>query len=499
MASQFSARTLAEIFRDIYLGERTGYLVLSREDLEKRVHFERGMVLYAESPLEEESLGPRLVRDGTISPGAAAEAAEHIDDDSSAPELGRVLLQRELIGRSTLVSAVRSMVEDIVESVFAWEVGSGRFVETELPDTVFETDVLVTFDIILRGIFRMAGFEPIYEAMRGLDNRLRVRESTPLPLQQLTLSPAHGFILSRVDGNSSLTEVLSILPPGEEEVASRFIFGLLVLGLLEYDPTLSTGPFKVADILKDYEERQALESAQEQMIQEVCVRIRDQNPHEVLGVPPSADGRRVEAAYAQLKEQFKRESVLPRVRERLRTELTLIESRLIEAYLTLTSPTRARASLTGKFSEAAADDVAVSDLNVRVEIDRAKSKLALDEALRNADRFFAKARKFMRDGDFHNAIQYTRLAIAQNPSDARYYFALADCLARNPEARWQRMAEENLAKATELDPWNAEIWMSLGRLYKRQGLRLRAKKQFEEALKLVPNNPDVLKELKSVS
>ena len=105
----------------------------------------------------------------------------------------------------------------------------------------------------------------------------------------------------------------------------------------------------------------------------------------------------------------------------------------------------------------------------------------------------------MLEGDFHNAIQYGKLAISYNAQDARFYFLIADCQSRNPEARWQRMAEENLAKATELDPWNAEIWMSLGRLYKRQGLRLRAKKQFEEALKLVPNNPDVLKELKSVS
>ena len=73
-----------------------------------------------------------------------------------------------------------------------------------------------------------------------------------------------------------------------------------------------------------------------------------------------------------------------------------------------------------------------------------------------------------------------------------------EALGRNPEARWQRMAEENYSKATQLDPWNVEYWISLGRLYKRQGLKLRARKQFEEALKLVPNSPDVLRELKGV-
>ena len=60
------------------------------------------------------------------------------------------------------------------------------------------------------------------------------------------------------------------------------------------------------------------------------------------------------------------------------------------------------------------------------------------------------------------------------------------------------MAEESFAKATQLDPWNVDYWMSLGHLYKRQGLKLRARKQFEEALKLVPNSPEVLRELKAL-
>ncbi len=499
MQARFSARTLAEIFRDLYLGERSGVLVLSRDDEQKRVHFDRGMILFAESPLEDESLGSCLIRTGTISAGALAEAREHLNGSDSTPDLARVLLHRELIGRTTLNSAVRSMVDGIVESVFGWEGGSGRFSDAQPPDTVFETDILMTVNVILRGIFCMAGFEPICEAMQGLDNRLRIRRQAPLPLERLTLSPSHGFILSRVDGNSTLNDVISILPPGEEETAARFVFGLLVLGLLEYEPVLSNGAFKVADILKDHEDRQALESMQEQAIRQAAGPLRGRNPYEVLGIARTVNVGEIELAYSGMKEQFSRDRILPRVREKFRTELTLIESRLIEAYLTLTKPDRRTPPSPGASNENADGDVTVQDLNVRVEIDRAKSKVAMDEAHDVADRYFSKARKFMREGDFHNAIQYARLAITKNPSDARYYFMLADCLSRNPEARWQRMAEENYTKATELDPWNAEYWMSLGRLYKKQGLRLRARKQFEEALKLVPNHPEVLTELKSVT
>ncbi len=57
------------------------------------------------------------------------------------------------------------------------------------------------------------------------------------------------------------------------------------------------------------------------------------------------------------------------------------------------------------------------------------------------------------------------------------------------------MAEENYLRATQLDPWNPEYWMRLGRLYKRRGMSLRARRNFEEALKLVPNKPEIIAEI----
>jgi Flp pilus assembly protein TadD len=123
----------------------------------------------------------------------------------------------------------------------------------------------------------------------------------------------------------------------------------------------------------------------------------------------------------------------------------------------------------------------------------------LEEASRVAESYYAQARKAVREGDYHGAIQYGKLAVSYNPQDARYYFMLADCQARNPESRWQRQAEQNYAKATELDPWNVDYWMSLGRFYKRRGMTIRARKQFEAALKLSPSHREAVEELESMS
>ena len=74
MQSHFSSQSLAEIFRDLYLSERTGTLVLSQDSLESRICFDRGLIQYAESSAPGRDLGQMLIEQGVISPGAVAEA-----------------------------------------------------------------------------------------------------------------------------------------------------------------------------------------------------------------------------------------------------------------------------------------------------------------------------------------------------------------------------------------------------------------------------------------
>jgi len=494
MQAPFSSQTLAEIFRDLYLGERSGALILTREDGERRIYFERGLIHYADSSEERETLGDWLVEEGKISKGALKEA--QIEQDRGGA-LGRALLNRGLIDKETLRRAIDHIVEAAVRAVFRWEGGIARFSDEERISELGDPDVLRTFELILHGILDMSEFDSIGDAMLGLDNRLRLRRPSPVPLERMTLSPAHGFILSRVDGTTAVKDILSILPDAEGNEASRFLFGLLVMGVLEYDPPLGEGPFRVANILRDHADRRALERMQEQTIRQVYLQIRTQNPYEVLGVTASASREAIERAYEQAKGLFSRDRLLPKVRDEFRSELAVIESRLIEAYLRLTQAEQPRAIGMG-YAAPPAEDVGAEDLLVRVEMDKTKSKLELERAAQVAENYYSKARRAMREGDYHNAIQYGKLAISYNEGDARFYFMLADCQVRNPGARWQHQAEQNYTKAADLDPWNADYRLSLGRFYKKRGLKLRARRQFEEVLKLVPEHKLASEELASL-
>src|SRR5262245_27594337 len=187
MQSSFSSQTLAEIFRDLYVGERSGVLSLSRGAIEKRIYFDRGMILFAESGADDEDLGRRLVNEGKISPGALAEARRNI---SEPKDLAQALVNRGLIGKETLSHTVRYIVEHVVQSVFEWDGGTARFSEGWLLQEIFESNILLTFEVILKGIGSMVGFVAIQDAMKGLDNRLMLRRQAPVPVERLALSPA---------------------------------------------------------------------------------------------------------------------------------------------------------------------------------------------------------------------------------------------------------------------------------------------------------------------
>jgi len=487
--STSGALGLADVLSDLYHTERSGVLTLGHGGQTRRIHVDRGIMVFCDSTLAEEGLGELLVQSGKISTGALEEARATLDDAASVAELATTLIKRDLAGRTTISSAMAELSRSIVESAFSWSQCTIDFTDETIAESPFESDILTTIEVILSGVLRMAGFRKVFEAMIGIENNCRFREPSPIPVEQLTLSTTHGFILSRINGKTHIRDLISILPPEEEEAAARFLFGLLALRVIEYDPPLVDGPMPAGMIVELYRRTADTERDQRQAIQDKYDQIRQQNPYQILNVPTGAVRRDVERAYEFMKSQFARDRLTLEVRNSMRSQIAVIESRMVEAFLTLTQPSRGKRTSVTPATEPG------SGMAMRVEMDRPQSKIQAEETNRIADAYFSKAKSAAREGDFHNSIQYGKLAISHNASDSRYYALLADCQVRNPESRWQRMAEENYRRATQLDPWNPEYWLCLARLYKRAGMATRARRNFDEALKLVANKADVLAEM----
>jgi curved DNA-binding protein CbpA len=105
---------------------------------------------------------------------------------------------------------------------------------------------------------------------------------------------------------------------------------------------------------------------------------------------------------------------------------------------------------------------------------------------KTAEEYFIRGIDDYRKGNFWSAADLFQKATRIEPENARYWAHLSLSLSKIP--RRAKDAESAILKAIDLEPYNIEYYMHLGRFYLNMGMRLRAKTQFEKALKIDPDN-----------
>ena len=109
---------------------------------------------------------------------------------------------------------------------------------------------------------------------------------------------------------------------------------------------------------------------------------------------------------------------------------------------------------------------------------------------------FDRGQKLYEAKNFFDAVELLRIAVTHMPQEARYHAALGRALARNP--RWVREGMQSLEKAVQLAPKQAGFHADLAELLVGQGLRIRARKAAEAALRLDPQHAVALKVIDSL-
>src|SRR5205085_679340 len=103
-----------------------------------------------------------------------------------------------------------------------------------------------------------------------------------------------------------------------------------------------------------------------------------------------------------------------------------------------------------------------------------------------AEQNFTKARDLSASGDYYGAIVLLRQAVEFAPDHAQAWYILGQCQERNP--KWRREAAESYQRSLSIDPNNVDALISLGDLYRSEGLASRAQSCYEDVLKITPEN-----------
>lgn len=483
---------LAELIRDLYLEERTGILSISRSGAEKRLYLDRGMILVATSSLEDERLPAFLAGKGLLR-SMEAEALRGLDDLQAA----RAVQSRGQVTDDDLVRAFRDLSQQVMMTVFRWEELEYRFTEQTLPAWPATTDVMVSFELIIRALRSMAGFEPVRQSVLRQERAVKLSENLYLPFDRLSLSPIEGYLVSRIDGHTRPRDILAQMPPADEEGASRFLFGLLILGLAEFSPPLSPGMLTCDRLLRGDEEKRRREENELTEVRAFYRLATSGDPLAILGLAPEATQEDVRAAYNAKKERYDPGRFMRRVQNDAKEEFQIIEARLLESFLDL----RSRPLAGGQRGEPTEEQKAAVDaltMAKRKEMTKTEKQSEADERLRLAEQYLTKARDYWKMGDIFNCIRYCEFAQSHNDAGAGIQSLLGQALARNPDHRWQRRAETALVRAVELEPFNPSHCVALGDFYKGHRLHAKARKQYEKALELLPSHAQAKQALKDL-
>jgi len=380
-------------------------------------------------------------------------------------------------------------------------------------------------------------------------------------LASLTLTPAEGYLLSRVDGRTRwalLREVGGMAPDEVDATLRRFLeIGVITVASDKPEPPPAAEPASPppapAPRPGAIDESRLdpgldIPVAAQRAVLDFEPRL-DRPYHEILGVPPDVELRELRRAYFKLSKEFHPDRWF---RKELGPFAELVERvfrKIAEAFELLSDPS-ARKEMEASLREEPAAGAAPAGPRLSGRTTpHAFSLLARirRERRRKARQYFDAGQAAIAEERWVDAARDLRLAIACDPKDetfkgpfgeanrraneilaARYtkeadsHFELGQyaeaykryedalhCRPYEPEVNhraaklaWRiegdlRAAKEYAARACEVEPENAGYRKTLGQVYAAAGLYKNAERELEQALKLDPRDEETKLELKT--
>ncbi len=339
----------------------------------------------------------------------------------------------------------------------------------EKPDSVADT--------LMKEARSIAEIQPLLIALKKEKRRFHVAASPLLHFQNVSLTSEEAYILSRVDGQATPSDILAVSPVSEAETA-RALLGLIRTGLICFEEDKPPKKPVTKDAPKESSEqpKQATSDEKEKdELEKLYELAQNQNDWEVLGVSETASLEEIKRAYQERAFRFHPDRYARLKDADFQKKLSFLFTRVSHALAALTDRVK-----NGPPPEKEKNPV----VEAKVVAEGQRSFVGEKE---HANSIFRQAQAAFEKQDFWLTIELCQKAVEMDESKAEYFYLLGSALSQNP--KWVHDAEKNLRKATELDPSRPEYPAALGKLYISQGLRSRAKRTFEKVWAIDPGYP----------
>lgn len=464
----------SSLLAEIITEKKTGYLTVHAGGARRNIYWSLGEIVMVTSDAPEDSLADYLVRKELIDANAGRRLAE-----SDPVELVLHFHDLELSTPSSRQSILREWVASIIVPLFAMDQGTAAFT----PDDPLDPDRRIfvsTPAIVLQGV-------------RDITNGLILRRSLGDLKRDIGHAPEPRFSLERLpllDDERRIAESLNEPKPieaflkefpGDSLTTARVVIALLTLGVFAVLEPANVRSAEIDDeqTQKDLQLLAVLGPGDARSLQAVALarQMGGFDLYRVLDVPRAALRAQIVKKAEDLKQQYDPAKFPPITREYIDT----IRRKVDEALHVLSDPSR-RAEYDKMMAASRRDDT----ISVQQRLTRRSI----------AEQNFRRAQELSITGDYWGAIVLLRQAVEFAPDHSTAWYLLGTCLEQNP--KWQREAVEAYQRSLSLDPNYIEAMLSLGDLYRKQGMVSRAVACYEDALQIDGENALAKARLKNV-
>jgi curved DNA-binding protein CbpA len=520
---QLGEKLAPDLIREIAQKNSSGLLRLSRGKAIKAIFFESGAPTFAISNLSNEQLDDILLKGGLVTLEQIQRAKERA---GKTQRLGPALVEMGVLDDSQMRKLVSDLVMRIIVSVFEWTQADYNFDE-RIRAAHEVTLSLGVADVLLQGARHAAEFQQVADALVPQDSVVVKSRTNDVRADTGRLIPLESYILSRIDSPTAVNEVGAMSGLGDAD-AHRAVCALVAAGFLKVLDRDKDDP----DDAAAREAGESLERVREDVIRKLHF-SSTADFYDVLSVSRQATTAEIKAAYYHLAKKYHPDRYHQRDSGDLRNKLEALFALITQAYDTLSQPAE-RAGYDERIRKTsgtnppamprttplAAPEPTVkeqrapegepsggngfnpsneqsgdSDSLPPISVESPAAEATTGKIVQGgtqlppaqmAEVYYQQGRARFERKEYHAAVHLLREAIKLDPSRAPYHYHLGIALIRNPRTR--RDAEQHLSKAAELEPYNAQIRVKLGMLYKEAGLTKRAEHYFREALQMDPEN-----------
>ncbi len=462
----------AVIAGDVLQHRRNGSLTVVKPPLKKVLYWSQGELVMAASAAPEDSLGHFLVQRGVVPAERARELFGGDANDAVAVLHESGML--DLSGRQTLL---REWLAGQFMPLFSLDEGTAAFDEDEPLPPEKRVFVQSTAALVIDGIHSITNGLVLRRSLGDLKREIAMARDSRFRIDALPLSDSEREIASSLTDEATIETFLKRFP-GQSAIVAKVVVVLLTLGVYhiveERDDHV---PAAMDDLQRDLELLAAIGANDPRSLRAAAFskQLPVLDHYQVLDIPRAATRVQAIGAADAMRKRYDIATFPPALRE----TLTAIQRRIDDAVEVLKDPARR-----------AAYDKLLHTRGSGASIDQRLTQQFI------AEQNFTKARELVGHSDYYGAIVLLRQTVNFMPDHAAAWQLLGACQERNP--KWRRDAAESFQRALSLDPNNVEAMISLGDLYKSEGMISRAQTCYEDVLKITPENQQAESRLKAL-